>query len=122
MNNGLVIAIDGPAGSGKSTVSKRVAQKLGYLYIDTGAMYRVITLKAMREKVSLEDEQALVKLCDTTEIELSMDEQGSLKVTLDGEDVSKEIRDPEVTNNVFYVARLPEVRKHMLHLLPRDYT
>ena len=116
MNNGLVIAIDGPAGSGKSTVSKRVAQKLGYLYIDTGAMYRAITLKAMHGKVNLEDEQALVKLCDATEIELSMDKKGSLKVTLDGEDVSKEIRDPEVTNNVFYVAKLPEVRKHMLHL------
>jgi cytidylate kinase len=116
VNNGLVIAIDGPAGSGKSTVSKRVAQELDYLYIDTGAMYRALTLKAMREKVSLENEKALVRLCDNADIELSMDEEGSLKVTLDGEDVSREIRDPEVTNNVFYIAKLPEVRKHMVSL------
>lgn len=116
MSNSKVIAIDGPAGSGKSTVAKHVAQKLGYLYIDTGAMYRALTLKAMRSKVNLEDEDALVKLCDSVSIELSMDEKGSLKVLLDGEDVSKKIREPEVTNSVFYVAKLPNVRKHMATL------
>lgn len=111
----LVIAIDGPAGSGKSTVSKSVAKRLGILYIDTGAMYRALTLKAMRLGLNLEDEEALKDLAGSTKIDL-IEKDEVLKVTLDGEDVSGLIRTPELTNNVKYIARVPGVRKEMVKL------
>ncbi|MDP3790660.1 MAG: (d)CMP kinase [Candidatus Omnitrophota bacterium] len=110
----LIIAIDGPAGSGKSTVSKLVAKKLCLLYIDTGAMYRALTLKAMNKRVNLEDEKALTDLAKSTKIELKY--AGSLHVILDGEDVSGPIRTPEVTANVKYIARTPGVRHEMVKL------
>lgn len=110
----LIIAIDGPAGSGKSTVSKIVAKRLGLLYIDTGAMYRALTLKAMRQGVKLEDGQALTDLARTTKIELKSTD--SLQVLLDGSDVSVPIRTPEVTANVRYIARTPGVRQEMVKL------
>ena len=109
----LVIAIDGPAGSGKSTVSKTVAKKLGLLYIDTGAMYRALTLKAIRNSIDLKDTLALTKLACSTRIDLK-DEKGSLKVYLDAEDVSSAIRTPELTSNVKYVAVVPGVRREMV--------
>ena len=110
----LVIAIDGPAGSGKSTVSKLVAKALGVLYIDTGAMYRALTLKAMRARNNLEDEKALTDLARTTRIELK--DKGALHVFLDGEDVTNSIRTPEVTANVRYIARTLGVRQEMVKL------
>jgi cytidylate kinase len=110
----LIIAIDGPAGSGKSTVSKGIAKRLGLLYLDTGAMYRALTLKAMRRHVDLNDEMALVTLAHSTKIDLKDDE--SLKVFLDREDVSLLIRTPEVTANVKYVARVPGVRREMVRM------
>ena len=110
----LIIAIDGPAGSGKSTVSKIIAKRLGLLYIDTGAMYRALTLKAMRQGVDLEDEKALTDLARTTKIELK--DKGSLHVFLDGEDVSLPIRTPDVTANVKYIARTSGVRQEMVKL------
>ncbi len=110
----FIIAIDGPAGSGKSTISKIIARKLGILYIDTGAMYRALTLKAMREGVNLEDEKALTGLAKNTKIELK--DKGALSVLLDDEDVSTLIRTPEVTNNVKYIARTPGVRQEMVKL------
>lgn len=110
----LIIAIDGPAGSGKSTVSKLIARKLNLLYIDTGAMYRALTLKAMREHIDMADAPALVDLAKTTRIELK--DKGSLRVFLDGEDVSVPIRTPEVTNNVRYIAGTPGVRHEMVKL------
>jgi cytidylate kinase len=116
MNKRLIIAIDGPAGSGKSTVAKEVARRLGLLYVDTGAMYRAITLKALREKADLNGEEALVKLTQRTDIELKMDEGLRLSVLLDEEDVSEEIRKAFVTNNVRYIARVPGVRKEMVLL------
>jgi cytidylate kinase len=106
----ITIAIDGPAGSGKSTVAKKVAVQLGYTYLDTGAMYRAITLKALRTKTSLEDEIALKKLTEQSTIELKMSGD-ELKIYLDGQDVSRAIRRPEVTENAFYIARTREVRK-----------
>jgi cytidylate kinase len=109
----LVIAIDGPAGSGKSTVSKIIAQKLGLMYIDTGAMYRALTLKAVRQNLDLRDEKALAKLARSTRVDLE-EEGGSLKVVLDGEDVASLIRTPELTNNVKYIACVPGVRKEMV--------
>lgn len=113
-SNALIIAIDGPAGSGKSTVSKKLAEKLGVPYIDTGAMYRAITLKAMRRKVDFEDEEALVKLAQSTNVDLQ--EEGKLKVLLDGEDVASLIRTPKLTQNVKYIARVPGVRQEMVRL------
>ena len=112
--NRLVIAIDGPAGSGKSTVSKLIAKRLGLLYIDTGAMYRALTLKATRKGFDLHDEKSLVELAKTTKIEL--EEKSKLHVFLDGEDVSIPIRTPEVTADVKYIARIPGVRHEMVAL------
>lgn len=111
----MLIAIDGPAGSGKSTVSKMIAKRLGLLYIDTGAMYRALTLKAMRNNLDLKDEAALVKLAHSTRIDLEAS-GAVLKVTLDGEDVTGLIRTPELTNNVKYIARVPDVRTEMVRL------
>jgi len=108
-----VIAIDGPAGSGKSTVAKLVAQRLGFLYIDTGAMYRALTLKALRIKADLDDEVNLGALARATNIKLEQS-GSSLKVYLDGEDVTSEIRTTEVTNNVKYIARAKPVRECMV--------
>ena len=111
----VVVAIDGPAGSGKSTVSKRIAGALGLLYIDTGAMYRALTLKALRLKLDLQDADALTQLARTTKIDLA-EESGTLKVYLDGEDVSAPIRTPELTNTVKYIARVPGVSGEMVAL------
>jgi cytidylate kinase len=111
----IVIAIDGPAGSGKSTVSKLIAKRLGLLYIDTGAMYRALTLKAMRMSLELEDAEALAALASSTRIDLE-ESGGVLRVLLDGEDVSSLIRTPELTNNVKFIARVPGVRSEMVKL------
>ncbi len=111
----LVIAVDGPAGSGKSTVSKLVAKALGVVYIDTGAMYRALTLKAMRNGVDLKDEEALAKLAKSTNVDLK-ERSGVLKVYLDGEDVAGLIRTQALTNNVKYIARVPGVREEMVRL------
>lgn len=110
----LIIAIDGPAGSGKSTVSKIVAKRLALLYIDTGAMYRALTLKAMRQGIDLEDAPALIRLAKSTKI--SLEDREGLHVILDGEDVSLAIRTPDVTANVKYIARVPGVRHEMVEL------
>lgn len=111
----LVVAIDGPAGSGKSTVSKLLAARLGVTYIDTGAMYRALTLKAIRSGVDLEDEGTLVELARSTGIDLG-EEDGRQKVLLDGEDVAGLIRTAELTKNVKYIARVPGVRREMVEL------
>ncbi len=116
MKERLIIAIDGPAGSGKSTVAKEVARRLELLYVDTGAMYRALTLKAMREEADLRNEEALVRLAKATKIELKVNDDFALSVLLDGEDVSEEIRIASVTTNVKHLARIPNVRKEMLML------
>ncbi|MBN1353418.1 MAG: (d)CMP kinase [Candidatus Omnitrophica bacterium] len=110
-----VIAIDGPAGSGKSTVAKRLAKRLGFLYIDTGAMYRALTLKAINEGVDFMDEKALIELSRKTDIELK-DEGGSLRVYLDKKEVSEPIRTMQVTGKVKYVASIGGVRENMVKL------
>jgi len=110
----LVITLDGPAGAGKSTVAKSLAGRLGITYLDTGAMYRALTLKALRLKMDLSDEEALTALARNTKITFKETADGSLDITLDGEDVAKAIRTPEVTNNTFYVAKTAGVRTLMV--------
>lgn len=109
----MVITIDGPAGAGKSTVAKLVAKRLGVAFLDTGAMYRALTVKAMRRKINLEDADALVALANETVIDLVF-EGGVSRVMLDGEDVSEAVRSLDVTNNTFYIARTPGVRQVMV--------
>ena len=111
-----VIAIDGPAGAGKSTVAKELARRLGFTYLDTGAMYRALTLKALRQKFNLEDEKALIELACKTSVELKTNKQQEVRIFLDKEDVSEAIRSHEVTNNTFYMARAPQVREVMVDL------
>jgi cytidylate kinase len=110
----IVITLDGPAGAGKSTVAKALALRLGITYLDTGAMYRALTLKALRLKMDLSDEEALTNLARNTKISFKEMPDGSLHVTLDGEDVSAAIRSLEVTNNTFYAARTAGVRTLMV--------
>ncbi len=110
------IAIDGPAGAGKSTVAKLVAKKLGYTYIDTGAMYRALTLQALRDGVGMRDQEGLGRLAEVTLVSLRNGEDDRLRIFLNGEDVSEEIRSPEVSGNVSYVAMVPSVRRRMVEL------
>lgn len=110
MENKINIAIDGPAGAGKSTVAKLVAEKLEFIYIDTGAMYRALTLKAIENKVDLKNEKELTDLLTNTTIELTT----TARVFLDEEDVSEQIRSLEVTNSVSFVASHSSVRFEML--------
>lgn len=109
MQKKLVVAIDGPAGSGKSTTAKLLAKKLNYLYIDTGAMYRTVTLFAIRKKLLGKNEE-IVKLSAELDINLEFVD-GETKVTVSGEDVSREIRSPEVNQNVSEVSKIEGVRK-----------
>lgn len=110
------IAIDGPAGSGKSTVALMVAKELGFLYIDTGAMYRAVTLQALREGIDLNDWEAVERVAASASIELVPGGNSMLRVLLNGEDVTQEIRSPEVSRNVSLVARVPAVRKRLVEL------
>ncbi len=110
----LIIAIDGPVGSGKSTLARRVAAQLGYVYIDTGAMYRSVALKAQRRGVPLDSGGALAALAGDTRIDLrQMDgaTDGTQQVLLDGEDVTALIRTPEVAQAASKVALEPGVRQ-----------
>lgn len=113
MKGKISIAIDGPAAAGKSTVAKIVAEKLSYIYIDTGAMYRAITYKALRQKIDPEDEQKLAEILARTKIELKPSTSGQM-IFLDGEDVTKEIRSSDVTNTVSIVSKHRLVREEML--------
>lgn len=110
----LIIAIDGPVGSGKSTLARRVAALLGYTYIDTGAMYRSVALKAHRRGVSLDAGEQLASLAGETRIDLRQQAgsaEGTQQVLLDGEDVTAMIRTPEVAQAASKVALVPGVRK-----------
>ena len=104
------IAIDGPAGAGKSTTAKAVAKKLGYLYIDTGAMYRAVALMAIRENIAFDDEAALTAL--TARIDISLRSEGDVyRVFIGEEDVSTAIRQPEVGNAASPVSAVGGVRR-----------
>jgi len=109
----MIIAIDGPAATGKSTSAKLVAQKLGYTFLDTGAMYRCVTLSILRDDINLDDAPKLKALLDKLDIELSQKGVDSV-VILNGEDVSSEIRQTEVTNYVSAVSALGLVRNALV--------
>lgn len=107
------IALDGPAAAGKSTVAKKIAERLGFVYIDTGAMYRTLTYKAVKNGIDVESEKELTDLLLNTIIELKPGESGQ-RVYLDGKEVTGEIRSHEVTKNVSSVAKHAGVRKEMV--------
>lgn len=108
---GIVIAIDGPVGAGKSTVARLVAQRLGYLYVDTGAMYRAIALKALRLGMDIHDPILMENLAQATDIQLQPQSDGSVRVILDGEDVTEAIRTPEVSEASSVVSAHKGVRE-----------
>ncbi len=110
-----IISIDGPAGSGKSTTAKLVAKKLGFTFLDTGAMYRALTLKALRNNTNLKKETEVVSLTKDTDIKL-FENKGWLKVILDGEDVTKKIRTENISQNVATIAAFSAIRKWMVQL------
>ena len=107
----MIIAVDGPAGSGKSTISKLVAKDLNLIYLDTGAMYRMFTLKLLNEKVSFEDKKKIEELLQNLNINIDKE-----SFFLDGKDVSEEIRKSDVSQNVSKVAAIKEVREKMVDL------
>jgi cytidylate kinase len=111
----LIIAIDGPSGAGKSTLAKRLAKTLDFIYLDTGAMYRALALKVLRQAIDLADGARLAELIDATEIDLR-ESCGKLAVLLDGTDVAAEIRTPEVSQMASKVSALRIVRSRMLEL------
>ena len=113
MKKKISIAIDGPAAAGKSTVAKLVAEKLFFIYIDTGAMYRALTLKALTKDVNLENAMELYTLLTQTQIQL-VPEKGGQFVYLDGNDVTHSIRSQEVTNSVSIVSKHQSVREEMV--------
>jgi cytidylate kinase len=115
-----VVAIDGPAGAGKSTVTKRVASALGYLLVDTGALYRAVALAALRAGISWDDSEALgalaLQLVDERAVELGTQADGGVAVRLRGEDVSLAIREPSVSQGASKVSAVPAVREALLDM------
>ena len=111
MSKRITVAIDGPAGAGKSTLARRIAAKLGYLYIDTGAMYRAIALWAVRRCIAVSDMHRLEQLANEARIEFM---NGSNIVLLNGEDVSDAIRTPEISQAASEVSRVPAVRRALV--------
>ena len=109
----LIIAIDGPSGSGKSTLGRMLASELGLLYIDTGSMYRAVALAVMESSVNATDDVAVGSLAGRIDIDLAGDPD-SLRVTLDGRDVTEQIRSEEVTQMSSVISTVPEVRRAMV--------
>lgn len=114
-DGGLILAVDGPSGTGKSTTCRALAKQLDAKYVDTGAMYRVATLAVLRAGVDPADTQAVIEATADLPLEVS-DDPDSKQVLLAGEDVSGEIRGPEVTRNVSAVSAIPEVRVNLVEL------
>lgn len=108
------IAIDGPAGAGKSTLARRLAADLGYLYVDTGAIYRTVALKACRAGVDPSAEEQVVPLLDVLDIRMDYDNQGVQRMYLDGEDVSAAIREHQISGLASKVSAIPAVRAFLL--------
>ena len=111
----ISVAIDGPAGAGKSTIARRVAQKLGYLYVDTGALYRAIGLYAHRQGMDPSDPQQVCPLLPQIQLKLHYVD-GVQHISLNGEDVSRDIRLPEMSNAASQVSAIPQVREFLFDL------
>ena len=108
----IKIAIDGPAGAGKSTIAKQIADKLDIIYLDTGAMYRAIALKCLQNNIDLEDTEAILRLLNNTQIDVEF-QNNIQSVILDGIDISDEIRTTEVSNIASYIVKIPDVHKKL---------
>jgi len=115
MKKGLIIAIDGPAASGKSTTAQLLAKKLGYLYIDTGAMYRACALKAKKMGIDINDEESIRNLLDFIDIQIENDNSKN-RILLDGEDVSEDIRADDISSLASAISAIPAVRYKMVEL------
>jgi cytidylate kinase len=115
----LIIAIDGPAGSGKSTISKKLAEQLDFKYLDSGAMYRAFTWKVISAGYDFDDKEGLCRLLNKTNIKIECSKDGS-KIFVDGINVTDEIRHPSITKNIHHVSSLEFVRKKMVKL-QRDF-
>ncbi len=109
------VAIDGPAGAGKSTIAKGAAAKLGYIYVDTGALYRTVALSAVRNGV-LDNTDKIVEMLGDIKVNLGFDDDGTQCVYLNGEDVSSLIRTPEISMGASKVSAIPQVREFLLDL------
>jgi pantoate ligase/cytidylate kinase len=110
-----IVAIDGPAGAGKSTVARQVAQTLGLMHLDTGAMYRALTWRVLEAGIDLEDEPAIAELVSQSQINLVTDEASrAIRIWIDGEEVTQVIRSLEVTANVSFIAAVPAVRRELV--------
>ena len=109
----LIIAIDGPAASGKSTTAREVARRLNYTYIDSGAMYRAVTLRALERNVPVSDREAVARLAEALQLEFGRDEHKTV-IYMDGKDVSEQIRTPRIDQNISPVAANPDVRRIMV--------
>ncbi len=109
------VALDGPGGAGKSTIAKIIAAKMGYIYVDTGALYRTCGLYAMENGVDKEDEKGIIALLDTIDVRLTY-ENGEQHVLLNGRDVGGRIRTPEASMYASAVSKIPEVRAYLLDL------
>ncbi|MGN0475991.1 MAG: (d)CMP kinase [Ruminococcus sp.] len=112
----IAIAIDGPAGAGKSSLSKEVAKELSFIYVDTGALYRTIGLATSRRGISMDDKEGIVSLLDEIEVKLAFNDEGTQIVLLNGEDVSGFIRTPQASMYASAVSAIPEVRAFLLDL------
>lgn len=112
----IAIAIDGPAGAGKSSLSKEVAKELSFIYVDTGALYRTIGLAASRKGLKKEDKAEIISLLNDIDVKLSFNDEGTQIVLLNGEDVSSYIRTPEASMFASAVSAIPEVRAFLLDL------
>lgn len=112
----IAIAIDGPAGAGKSTIARLAAKELGYIYVDTGALYRTIGLAAFRRKLTAEDKEQIIAMLPEIKVELAFNDRQEQIVLLDGEDVSGLIRTPEISMMASAVSAIPEVRAYLLNL------
>jgi len=111
----LIITIDGPAASGKSTVAQLLAERLGASFLDTGAMYRAVTLAAMQADVDMNDEKQLVGILNKYKFQFE-DREGKMAVYVNGIDMTEQIRKPEVTANVRYIASSPKMREKLVEM------
>lgn len=109
MSDSFILTIDGPAGAGKTTIAKKVAEKINYRYVDTGAMYRAVTLKVIKEGISFSDILSIEDICEKTDIDIAFGGM-AMKILIDSKDVTDLIRNSDVSENTSLIAAIPAVR------------